>query len=113
MLTAIALLDRLLDLQAAVLGEDFTAYRNHTYRVVNLSLVQSSKSPEQLEKLAIAAAFHDIGREACAGTGWRTPIPTFAPAVSDSGSAAVGILKASHRREAESACLVHTHVWRR
>jgi hypothetical protein len=61
MLTAVALLDELLDAHAAVLGRDFTAYRNHTYRVVNLCVTQSSADLEQLQKLAIAAAFHDMG----------------------------------------------------
>ena len=61
MLTTVAILDELLDAHAAVLGPDFTAYRNHTYRVLNLCIIQSSGDPEQLEKSAIAAAFHDIG----------------------------------------------------
>jgi len=61
MLTAIATLDRLLDAHAPVIGRDFTAYRNHTYRVMNLCVAQSSTAPEQLEKIAIAAAFHDLG----------------------------------------------------
>jgi hypothetical protein len=57
--TEIALLDELLGAHAAELGKDFTAYRNHTYRVVNLCAAFSG--PEQLEKMAIAAAFHDLG----------------------------------------------------
>ena len=61
MLTAVAILDELLDAHATVLGRDFTAYRNHAYRVVNLCVAQSSGDREQLEKLAIAAAFHDMG----------------------------------------------------
>lgn len=61
MLTEIATLDELLETHAAELGKDFTAYRNHTYRVVNLCAALSSKDPEQLEKMAIAAAFHDLG----------------------------------------------------
>jgi hypothetical protein len=61
MLTTIAILDELLEAHAAVLGRDFTAYRNHTYRVVNLCVAQSSTDPEQVKKMAIAAAFHDMG----------------------------------------------------
>lgn len=61
LLTAIATLDEVLHAHAAVLGRDFTAYRNHTYRVVNLCVAQSSGDPEPLEKMAIAAAFHDMG----------------------------------------------------
>jgi hypothetical protein len=62
LLTEIATLDELLHAHAAALGGDFTAYRNHTYRVVNLcAAFSSSGDPEQLEKMAIAAAFHDLG----------------------------------------------------
>ena len=61
MLTAIATLDRVLDAHAPVIGRDITAYRNHTYRVMNLCVAQSSNAPEQLEKIAIAVAFHDLG----------------------------------------------------
>lgn len=61
LLTAIPTLDELLQGYATVLGRDFTAYRNHTYRVVNLCVAQSSSSAQQLEKIAIAAAFHDLG----------------------------------------------------
>src|SRR6185295_8023411 len=61
LLTAILRLDELLHAHTTVLGRDFTAYRNHAYRVVNLCVAQSSGDPEQLEKSAIGAAFHDMG----------------------------------------------------
>lgn len=57
----IALLDELLAAHAGVLGGDFEAYRNHTYRVLNLALALSGKNSERVEELAIAAAFHDMG----------------------------------------------------
>jgi hypothetical protein len=57
----ISILDKVLDGHAAELGGDFTAYRNHAYRVVNLCLALSPDGPEHLEKIAIAAAFHDLG----------------------------------------------------
>jgi hypothetical protein len=60
-LTTVALLDELLQHHAAVLGDDFTAYRNHTYRVVNFCSALSTYDPVSLEKMAIAAAFHDLG----------------------------------------------------
>lgn len=60
-LKEIAILDELLHAHAAELGADFTAYRNHTYRVVNLCAALTSPGPEQLQKIAIAAAFHDLG----------------------------------------------------
>lgn len=61
LLTEIATLDGVLDAHAAELGNDGTAYRNHTYRVVNLCVALSSGEPETLEKIAIASAFHDLG----------------------------------------------------
>jgi hypothetical protein len=64
-LTEIVTLDEILDAHAAQLGKDRTAYRNHTYRVVNLCVALSSSGSEgdseALQKIAIAAAFHDMG----------------------------------------------------
>jgi hypothetical protein len=54
-------LDALLWRHALDLGRDFVAYRNHAYRVVNLCVAQRPLEAEQLEKVAIAAAFHDLG----------------------------------------------------
>jgi hypothetical protein len=61
LLTEIATLDALLQAHATELGADFTPYRNHTYRVVNLSIAFSSGNPDSLQKFAIAAALHDMG----------------------------------------------------
>lgn len=61
LLTTIAILDEVLDAHATVLGRDFTAYRNHTYRVANFCAAQIAGDPAQLERVAIAAAFHDLG----------------------------------------------------
>ena len=61
LLTQISTLDEILEAHAAELGRDGTAYRNHTYRVVHLCAALSSGDPEPLEKIAIAAAFHDLG----------------------------------------------------
>jgi len=60
MLTAIAVLDELLEAHSGALGADFTGYRNHAYRVANLCLAQTSDA-SSLERIAIAAAFHDMG----------------------------------------------------
>ena len=57
----IASLDRVLDTHAAELGVDFTAYRNHAYRVANLCAALSPCDSRTLEKVALAAAFHDLG----------------------------------------------------
>lgn len=61
LLKQIPILDRVLDGYAEELGDDFTAYRNHTYRVVNLCVAFSPDSAASLEKIAVAAAFHDLG----------------------------------------------------
>ena len=61
LLNEIPLLDELLAAHTTELGRDFSAYRNHTYRVVNFCVALSSGNPEPLEKITIAAAFHDLG----------------------------------------------------
>jgi hypothetical protein len=61
LLTRIDLLDELLERHRAELGADFTAYRNHCARVVNFCAALSSGEAEPLRKMAIAAAFHDLG----------------------------------------------------
>jgi HD domain len=50
-----------LEAHRSELGDDFTAYRNHTNRVVNFCVTLYPSEVEQLEKIAIAAAFHDLG----------------------------------------------------
>ena len=60
-LDQIAALDALLNAHRAALGADFIAYRNHTYRVVNLCVALSPIAAAQIEKVATAAAFHDLG----------------------------------------------------
>src|SRR5262249_18303874 len=42
------------------LGHDFIAYRNHAYRVANLCAA-INKGSVDLEKIAVAAVFHDLG----------------------------------------------------
>jgi hypothetical protein len=55
-------LDELLERHADELGADFAGYRNHCYRVVNFALALcGDANDETVEKLAIAAAFHDLG----------------------------------------------------
>lgn len=53
-------IDSILDFYRSELGENYEPYKNHVYRVYNFSASQVT-SNESLEKLAIAAAFHDIG----------------------------------------------------
>ncbi len=59
-LTSVQTLDDVLDDHASELGHDFIAYRNHVYRVVNLCAAIVGDRGD-LEKIAIAAVFHDLG----------------------------------------------------
>ena len=54
-------LDEILAPHAEALGRDLVAYRNHAHRVVNFCVALAGSDPERLRKLAIAAAFHDLG----------------------------------------------------
>ena len=57
----ISTLDAILG-DSAVLGRDATPYRNNALRVANLYFIQSPSSARRgFEKIAIAAAFHDLG----------------------------------------------------
>jgi hypothetical protein len=58
-LTEIAELDDVLDAHAPALGGDFSGYRNHAYRVMNLCLALSPSGDRK--KIALTAAFHDLG----------------------------------------------------
>lgn len=62
LLTESATLDNVLSTHAAALEKDFTGYRNHAYRVMNLCLALAPTGDESnRQKIAIAAAFHDLG----------------------------------------------------
>ena len=50
-----------LDTYASELGHDLGAYRNHVYRVVNLCLAVAGDRHVEIEKIAVAAVFHDLG----------------------------------------------------
>ena len=60
LLTRIPTIDDVLNDHAAALGNDFVGYRNHVYRVANLCAAIVG-GPGELEKIAIAAVFHDLG----------------------------------------------------
>jgi hypothetical protein len=53
-------IDNILNTYRSELGENYEPYRNHVYRVYNFALTQLDANQE-LEKLSIATAFHDIG----------------------------------------------------
>src|SRR5262245_14444971 len=61
LVTSIPIVDGVLDHYATALGRDFIAYRNHVYRVVNLCLAVTPGIRDDLDKIAVAAAFHDLG----------------------------------------------------
>lgn len=61
LLTTVPLLDELLERYAPALGGDFRAYRNHTYRVANFCTVLARDGETTRQKIAVAAAFHDLG----------------------------------------------------
>ena len=61
MISDVAVVDQVLGAHASALGGDFVAYTNHVYRVVNLCVRLVSASAEELHRIAIAAAFHDLG----------------------------------------------------
>jgi HD superfamily phosphodiesterase len=60
LLTSVPTIDEVLHDHASELGRDFIAYRNHAYRVVNLCAAIVKDSVD-LEKIAVAAVFHDLG----------------------------------------------------
>jgi hypothetical protein len=59
LLTSIPTVDDILNDHAGVLRDDFSGYRNHVYRIVNLCVAFVGRG--DLEKIAVAAAFHDLG----------------------------------------------------
>ena len=60
--TSIPTVSTVLENHASALGHDFVAYRNHVYRVVNLCLaIAGGGDRVELEKIAVAAVFHDLG----------------------------------------------------
>src|SRR5262245_44087726 len=61
LLTSLSTVEEVLDDHASQLGHDFIAYRNHVYRVANLCLAIVGDSRVELDKIAVAAVFHDLG----------------------------------------------------
>lgn len=55
------LVGEILGARRDVIGADYTAYRNHVYRVVHLCFSTGDYGAEEREKIQIAACFHDIG----------------------------------------------------
>src|SRR5262245_28662951 len=60
LLTSLSTVEGVLGDHASELGHDLTAYRNHVYRVANLCIAIVGHCRE-LEKISVAAVFHDLG----------------------------------------------------
>ena len=61
LITSLPTVEQVLDDHASELADDLIAYRNHVYRVVNLCLAIIGDRRVELEKIAVAAVFHDLG----------------------------------------------------
>ena len=61
LLTSLPTVEDILDDHAFEWGPGLSGYRNHVYRVVNLCLAIAGDGRVELEKLAVAAVFHDLG----------------------------------------------------
>jgi hypothetical protein len=59
-LTNVPAVDAILQAYTPELGRDFTAYRNHVYRVIRLCAAIAEDRAD-LDKIGVAAAFHDLG----------------------------------------------------
>ena len=59
LLTRIPTIDDVLNDHAMALRDDFVGYRNHVYRIVNLCVAIVGR--REIEKIAVAAVFHDLG----------------------------------------------------
>ena len=58
---AFPLIDAILAAHADAIGEDMTRYANHAQRVANLCAALAPADSATRERIAIAAAFHDLG----------------------------------------------------
>jgi hypothetical protein len=56
-----ATIDALLEQWKSALGTDYSWYRNHVYRIFNFTCRLAGATGDDIEKVAIAAAFHDVG----------------------------------------------------
>jgi hypothetical protein len=55
------ILDAILESWRGVLGNNYGAYRNHCYRVLNFCIAFCAEDQEIFAKVSIAVAFHDLG----------------------------------------------------
>jgi hypothetical protein len=58
--TECTLIDEILEPHRAGLGDGFTGYRNHAFRMLNFGRYLVPDEPHRDDRLAIMAAFHDL-----------------------------------------------------
>lgn len=61
LLDDVPIVEQQLSKHAGSLGVDRVPYRNHVYRVLNFGVALSAPDAVAIDKLAIAAVFHDLG----------------------------------------------------
>jgi len=61
LITSLPTVEEVLEDHASELGHDLVGYRNHVYRIVNLCFAIVGNGPVELEKIAVAGVFHDLG----------------------------------------------------
>jgi hypothetical protein len=61
LLTSVPTVEQVLETHASELAHDLVAYRNHVYLVLNLCVAIVAGRRVELEKIAVAAVFHDLG----------------------------------------------------
>ena len=61
LLRASTVVDDVLATHVAAIGPDLAGYRHHVYRVLNFALALAPRGADSVEKLAVAAVFHDLG----------------------------------------------------
>lgn len=59
--TNIEQIESILSEYQELIGEDYSGYRNHVYRMVHCCLALQDMSDDDKRKIYIAAAYHDIG----------------------------------------------------
>jgi hypothetical protein len=61
LMTNLPTVEEVLQNHASEVGRDLIGYRNHVYRVANLCLAIAGDRDVEVEKIAVAAVFHDLG----------------------------------------------------
>jgi hypothetical protein len=57
----IALVEEILDQWKPKIGDDYSGYKNHVYRMINFCFALHECNPEERDKMIIAGCFHDLG----------------------------------------------------